>query len=44
MVLMTLNRCNKIKDTPGATTLNMKKMVNNAHFVGSGAKYSEVMA
>jgi hypothetical protein len=33
-----------MKETPGATTLNMKKIVNNAHFVGSGAKYNELMA
>jgi hypothetical protein len=28
---------------PGATTLNMKKIVKSAHLVGRGAKYKELM-
>jgi hypothetical protein len=43
IVLITLNRCNKMKDTPGATTLNMKNMVKSAHLAGGGAKYNELM-
>jgi hypothetical protein len=44
IVLITLKRCNRIKDTPGATTLNKKKMVKSAHLLSMGAKYKLVIS